>query len=219
MTQRLQNERLKYSVNALCLFTNTTNTSIITNFKKSLKTKKSIKSKDEKGDTNFSDLLNKLDDNEVDRTKKKDFFLSITKKVPVPIQLSQSFVERYESEIAPMKVLKEYEKLGEKHKKILLKESKVLQVQYSEELLETTKMEKSVIKISNLLFDFVNILQSQRELIDDVNKCGKTTLAYVNDTDNELLLTIQRSQSHLQSMVVLYIGLSIVLLILDFVTP
>ena len=217
MSQRLQTERLKYSVNALCLFTNTTNTSLKPDFKRILKAKKSEASKNDTVNANYTDLLNKLDDSETDKTKER--FSAYTKRPPVPLPLPQSFVERYESEIAPPKVLKEYELLGAKHKKTLLKESKVLQIQYSEELLETTKMEKTVIKISNLLLDFVNILQSQKGLVDEINNSGRDTIDFVQDADNELVLTLQRSESHQQSMVTLYLGLSFILLLLDFMTP
>ena len=216
MSQRLQTERLKYSVNALCLFTNTTNTSLKADFKKALSAKKTEVLRNDAKNTNYTDLLNKLDD-ETDKTKER--FSTRTKKQPLPLPLPQSFVERYESEIAPPKVLKEYELLGAKHKKTLLKESKVLQIQYSEELLETTKMEKTVIKISNLLLDFVNILQSQKGLVDEINDSGRNTIDFVQDADDELILTLRRSESHQQSMVTLYLGLSFILLLLDFMTP
>ena len=218
-SQRLQNERLKYSINPLSLFTNNSNTTIKIEFKQPEKQEK-IKIKDidyKKTRGEISDLMNKLHEDDEEATRKEQ--LAARTKLPVLTPLTQSFVDRYEAEIAPPKVRKEYETLGQKHKKILLKESKVLQHQYSEELLETTNMEKSVIKISNLLFDFVNILQSQRGLVDDVNSCGKVTIDYVKDTDSELLLTIQRSESHQKSMVFLTVGLALVLLLLDFITP
>ena len=217
MTQKLQNERSKYSVNPLSLFTNKTNSTLKSRFKDSQKIIQPLPS-ERKTNPDYGDLLNKLDDERIYGLNMEEEMNSHV-KLPVIAPLTQSFVERYESEIAPPKIFKEYEMLGLKHKKILLKESKVLQVQYSEELLETTKMERTVLKISNLLFDFVNILQSQRELVDDVNKCGKVTIDFVKDTDDELKLTIQRSESHSQSMVFLSVGLALILLLIDFITP
>lgn len=223
----MQSQRLKYSVNPFTLFTNNSNPSIRPEFKNPeiKKIKSGTKNNNGIEDTDkkdFSNLLDKLDEDEKEKEKtkkiEKDLSTARTKSTaPLPVQ--QSFVDRYESEIAPPKQLKEYHELGLKHKKLLLKESKSLQVQYSTDLLEANKMEVSVQKISNLLLDFVTILQGQREQVDDVNHCGKVTLDFVKDTDDELSLTIQRSESHQRSMVLLTVGLGLLLLLLDYITP
>lgn len=224
VTQRLHNERMKYSVNPLCLFNSPANTYLKQEFKNPLRVtrnnkneEKDIKVKSEKKD--ISDLLNKLDEDEIEKARKeeKDLLPSRSKNILPPI--TQSFVDRYESEIAPPKQLKEYHELGLKHKKILLKESQTLRVQYSADLLEASKMEKTVQHVSNMLIDFVNILQGQRDNVDDVNSCGKATLEFVKDTDGELALTIQRSESHSKSMMFLTVGLAFLLLLLDYITP
>ena len=216
---------MKYSVNPLCLFNSPANTTLKAEFKNpSIMTKSSkndensIKEKSEKKD--ISDLLNKLDEDEIEKARKEenDHLSSRSKKNILP-PINQSFVDRYESEIAPPKQLKEYHELGLKHKKILLKESQTLRVQYSSDLLEATKMEKTVQHVSNMLIEFVNILQGQRDNVDDVNSCGKATLEFVKDTDTELNLTIQRSESHSKSMMFLTLGLALLLLLLDYITP
>lgn len=215
---------MKYSVNPLCLFNSPANTYLKQEFKNPLRVtrnnkneEKDIKVKSEKKD--ISDLLNKLDEDEIEKARKeeKDLLPSRSKNILPPI--TQSFVDRYESEIAPPKQLKEYHELGLKHKKILLKESQTLRVQYSADLLEASKMEKTVQHVSNMLIDFVNILQGQRDNVDDVNSCGKATLEFVKDTDGELALTIQRSESHSKSMMFLTVGLAFLLLLLDYITP
>jgi hypothetical protein len=221
----MQSQRLKYSINPFSLFTNNSNSTLKPEFKNPQisKIKSDAVKNHEIEDTDtkdFSNLLDKLDDDEKEKSQKidKELLLARTKSAaPPPVQ--QSFVDRYESEIAPPKQLKEYQELGLKHKKLLLKESKSLQVQYSTDLLETSKMEITVTKISNLLLDFVTILQGQREQVDDVNQCGKITLDFVKDTDDELSLTIQRSESHQRSMVLLTVGLGLLLLLLDYITP
>jgi hypothetical protein len=137
-------------------------------------------------------------------------------KVPV---VTQSFVDRYESEIAPPARFKEYEAIALKHKDILLKESKALQAQYSEDMKEAFKMETTVNRISSYLSEFVQILQSQRDLVDDVHTASKVATQHVKQTDTELTTTIERTESHSRYMVILTVGLAIMLLILDFVTP
>ena len=216
---------MKYSVNPLCLFNNPTNTTLKPAFKNSLIKAKSTQNggqemKEKSDNKDISDLLNKLDEDEIEKARKveNDLLPSRSKKDVLP-PINQSFVDRYESEIAPPKQLKEYHELGLKHKKLLLKESQTLRVQYSSDLLEATQMEKTVQHVSNMLIEFVNILQGQRDNVDDVNSCGKATLEFVKDTDGELALTIQRSESYSKSMMFLTVGLAFLLLLLDYITP
>ena len=48
---------------------------------------------------------------------------------------------------------------------------------------------------------------------------GKAATELVQDTDKELALTLERTESHQATMVILAIGLAIGLLLLDFITP
>ena len=134
-------------------------------------------------------------------------------------KLSKSFADRYEDEIAPQSKLKEYKQLTEKHKLICEKDTKKLQEKFSEDMQETSKMETAVEQISYLLTEFVNILQAQSEQVKDLEGTGKVATEHVLDTDKELILTIKRSTSHQRNMVFLYVGLALLLLILDYITP
>mmetsp|Transcript_27813 Transcript_27813/g.26633 ORF Transcript_27813/g.26633 Transcript_27813/m.26633 type:complete len:353 (-) Transcript_27813:288-1346(-) len=205
-SQRLQKEREKYSLNPFSLFSSTTPSLIdISKISLSKNEKKNETKKD------FTHLMNKLNKNE-----KKTEPVSTS---PVRTPLPQTFVDRYESEIAPPKKLNEYKSLGVKHKDLLLKETKKLQLNYSKDMIETNKMEATVIKISNLLYEFVSILQTQREGVDEVNQTGKVSIDLVKETDVELMLTISRSENSLKSMIILTVGLGFILLLLDFITP
>lgn len=239
-SQKLQKERDKYSINPLALFTtytNSDNTEFLTEFHKEnnkiflkeqlqekLNKRKEEKELNFKETKDFTQLLNKLDNNIENNNNNNDKYINkknqtSTISVLTPPPLTQSFVDRYESEIAPPKKIIEYKSVALKHKENLLKESKNLHKKYSQDLLDANKIENNVTKISNLLFEFVSILQSQREQVDDVNNAGKTTIDYVKDTDNELMLTIERSESHQKAMMMLTVGLALLLLLLDFITP
>jgi hypothetical protein len=207
MSQRLQKEREKYSLNPFSLFSSNTIAHKEISKKLFLENEKKNESKKD-----FSLLLNKLNKS---GTKKAESIGAL----PIQTPLTQTFVDRYESEIAPPKKLNEYKSLGVKHKDILLKETKKLQLNYSKDMIETNKMEATVIKISNLLYEFVSILQTQREQVDDVNQTGKVSIDLVKETDVELLLTINRSENSLKSMIILTVGLGFILLLLDFITP
>ena len=186
--------------------------------KKTKKNDSDLRTSDGKYFTNLLDKLDNDSDSKKVNMEKDTNTKTALSETLVPKPLPQSFVDRYESEIAPPKQLKEYHELGLKHKKLLLKESKSLQIQFSTELIEANKMEKTVQKVTNLLLDFVTILQGQREQVDDVNKCGKSTLEYVKDADDELSLTIERSESHQRSMLFLHLGFAFFLLLLDFLS-
>lgn len=187
--------------------------------KKSKKSDLDVSSAPGKDFTNLLDKLDSDNDTKKDSMEKDNITKTAKSESSVPKTLPQSFVDRYESEIAPPKQLKEYHELGLKHKKLLLKESKSLQIQFSTELIEANKMEITVQKVTNLLLDFVTILQGQREQVDDVNKSSKSTLEYVKDADDELSLTIERSESHQRSMLFLHLGFAFFLLLLDFLSP
>jgi len=134
-------------------------------------------------------------------------------------KLSKSFADRYEDEIAPQSKLREYKELTERHKVICEKDTKKMNAKFSEDIQETSKMETAVEQISYLLTEFVNILQAQSEQVKDLEGTGKVATEHVLDTDKELILTIQRSASHQRNMVFLTVGLAIMLLILDYITP
>ena len=208
MSQRMQKEREKYSLNPLALLTAAD----------TLATAPSSSSLSARGgrgqETEFVSVFNKLD-----TAKAASAAIATAGASGAAAPLTQSFVDRYEAEIAPPVRLKEYQAIARKHKEVLLRESKDLQSQYSEDLKEAHKMETTVGHISRLLTEFVQILQAQRDSVDEVHTAGKQATDLVKDTDHELQLTIERSESHSRTMTLLAVGLAFLLLLLDYVTP
>ena len=70
-----------------------------------------------------------------------------------------------------------------------------------------------------MLSEFSHLLQSQSEIVDDVHSAAVYATDHVKQTDDELLLTIERSQSHTRNMAILTIGLAVLLLLLDLLSP
>jgi hypothetical protein len=138
---------------------------------------------------------------------------------PAVKPISESFGERYTDEIASVSKLKEYEKMGTKYKSLLLKEAKQLQSKFKEEVVEANRMERTVEGITGMLSEFVQMIQTQSVLVEDVHDQAVDATGYVKQTDEELLLTLQRSQSHSRNMVFLCTILAVMLLALDYITP
>jgi ABC-type Na+ efflux pump permease subunit len=211
-SQFLQRQRDKYSRSPFFLLTGGT---------KSEFTEAAIKSSREKAaESGRGSLQAHGSGSTLDAPVKKGGQTTATApKQQSPPPLPQSFVDRYESEVAPPAKLKEYQSIASKHKSILLKESKMLQAQYSEDLREAHKMEITVTQISSYLAEFVQILHSQRDAVEDIHSASKTATQHVKQTDSELTTTIERTESHQRSIVILVVGLALLLLLLDFVTP
>lgn len=141
--------------------------------------------------------------------------LSTSKKCPIP----SNFAERYGDEVAPVTKLKEYERLASKDKAKLFKETKDLRAKFSEDYNDTMKMEETVGLISNLLGDFVRILQSQEVFVEEVGSHGKAATEQVEQAEEELIKTIERSTKSQRNMAIVTVGLALFLLLLDFLTP
>jgi hypothetical protein len=62
-------------------------------------------------------------------------------------------------------------------------------------------------------------VKGQREAIEDVREAAVDSTQYVKDTDEELLLTLERSQSHSRNMMILTVALAVLILFLDWITP
>ncbi len=133
--------------------------------------------------------------------------------------LGADFAVRYEGQIAPAAQLREYESLTHQHKAALLKESRLMHVRYSEELQNARKMESSVNAVGGLMTEFANILSEQSESLLEVHTEGKEATAHVKQSADELQLTIDRSESHGNNIVMLSVGLALLLVLLDYVTP
>jgi len=133
--------------------------------------------------------------------------------------LGDDFAGRYEGLIAPAAQLKQYESLASSHKSALLKEAKLMHVRYGEDLQNTRKLESSVNSVGNLMTEFANILASQSENLEEVHTEGTAATAHVTASAEELQLTIDRSESSANNIVLLSVGLAFLLLFLDFITP
>lgn len=135
------------------------------------------------------------------------------------ITQQQSFAQRYIDEIAPVSKLKEYNAIAVKHKEVLFKEAKILKARFSDDMLESHKMERTVMDISSMLSEFSNLIESQSGIVDTIGEVSKDATESVQHTDKELLLTLQRTQSHQWTMIISILGMSILLLFLDVISP
>lgn len=133
--------------------------------------------------------------------------------------LSPVFAERYESEVAKPSLMKKYDDIVNRQKASLLKEAKHLTVRFSEELHEVTSAEASSVLLSSMLTDFMGILAEQSEQVDVVSGSGRAATEAVKQTDAELQLTLERTESHQKNMVLLACSLAILLILLDWASP
>jgi t-SNARE complex subunit (syntaxin) len=133
--------------------------------------------------------------------------------------IANSISDRYDGEIASMSKMKQYEKVGDSYKNLLLKEAKDLSGQFSEDLQEAHKIEGSVEQISALLSEFSRIVQSQSHKVESIYDSGEAATGLVKQTDKEMQLTIDRSKNYQWNMVFLSVFLGVLLLVIDWITP
>jgi hypothetical protein len=145
---------------------------------------------------------------------------------PSPSSGSQSvssetptFAQRYVDEIAPLKKLREYEDLACKQKEKLLREAVGLHRSFSAQLSASLHMERSVQSISSLAMDFAAMIESQSDVVQEVEGIAKEVAQSVQRTDEELLLALERTQRQQWSMLALMCCLSLLLLLLHVLTP
>jgi hypothetical protein len=157
--------------------------------------------------------------------------------LPVPVQSSTSsalagkannkkvtvvpkgFSQRYEDEMATTQQLKMYDSFSTQYKSQLLKEANILKTRFSEEMSVVHQMETNVNAISSMLTQFVGILQEQTDVVDGVHELAVDTTEFVKDTDEELCITIERSNQNSRNMVMIITILACLLILLDFLTP
>lgn len=70
-----------------------------------------------------------------------------------------------------------------------------------------------------MLNQFIGLLKDQEDIIIDVHDSSKTATQHVQDTDEQLLLTIERSKNYQRSTVWLIVFMALFLLMLDAMTP
>lgn len=131
---------------------------------------------------------------------------------------SSSFAQRYVDEIAPISKLREYENVAQKHKDTLLKEAKILRVRFSEDMQESQKMERTVSSISSMITEFAQLIESQSHIVEVMAEVSHDATQLVKQTDEELKLTLERSQQHQWTMTAFIVGMAIILLIFHFLS-
>ena len=127
--------------------------------------------------------------------------------------------DRYSAEIASVSKMKEYEMVATRQREILFNENKSLREKFSEEIEEAISLEQNVSKISSLITEFLQILQSQSDAVQDVYNAGVDAAQHVQQTEDELALTIKRTDSHVNMMFIIIAVFSIVLILLDYLSP
>ena len=135
------------------------------------------------------------------------------------LPIDYSFVSRYEDEIASAAKIKEYKAIGTKHKESLMKEAYHMQTKFKNDIVEAKQVEQTVEGISNMLTQFTQILRGQTGLVDELYETALDATDFVSQADKELQLTIKRSTSHSRNIMFLALGLAVLLLLLDFITP
>ena len=73
---------------------------------------------------------------------------------------SKELGERYSNEVASVSRMKEYELLATRQREVLFNENKNLREKFSEDVQEAISLEKNISKISSMISEFLQILQS-----------------------------------------------------------
>lgn len=73
--------------------------------------------------------------------------------------------------------------------------------------------------VFEMLNQFIGLLKDQEEVIVEVHESSKTATQHVRETDEQLLLTIERSKNYQRSTVMVIVIMAVFLLVLDAMTP
>eukprot|EP00981_Chlorochromonas_danica_P003995 scaffold756_cov185-Ochromonas_danica.AAC.3 len=133
--------------------------------------------------------------------------------------VDEVFAQRYIDEVAPAHQLRAYQQYAENQKEKLLKEARSLHKRFSEERTESYHMEQTAQSLSSLVVEFSAMVDSQSTVVQDVGDAAKQARENVELTDEELLRTLERSQSQQWGMVILLVTMSLLLLLLHAITP
>jgi NTP pyrophosphatase (non-canonical NTP hydrolase) len=131
----------------------------------------------------------------------------------------KSFAQRYIDEIAPPAKMQQYLNIANQQKNLLFKETNFLKKKFSQDLLESERLESTVLGISGLVSEFAGLLEGQSSIVEEIGDIAKDVTNSVKDADQELLLTLERTQSQQWNMITLIFILSVMLLILHIITP
>ena len=147
---------------------------------------------------------------------------SIDSKVKDQIKNNQSakkMADRYTSEIASVSKMKEYNGIALRQREALLQENKSLREKFSEDVQEARKIERSVAVISQTIGEFLQLLQSQSETVSEMHEAGKESTEQLKKVDENLDLTIKRTESHSKMMISIIGIMTVLILLLDYLTP
>lgn len=134
-------------------------------------------------------------------------------------QLENSFAQRYIDEIATKQKMKEYQSIAVKEKENLLKEAKLLHHKYNVEVIQSQQIENTVMNISSLVGEFATLIQSQTEIVENIGDATDEVTKSVRKADDELLTTVERTQSQQWNMMLVIGIFSVLLLLLHLLTP
>lgn len=137
-------------------------------------------------------------------------------KVNPPVK---NITDRYTSEIASVSKMKEYDNIALKQREALLQENKALREKFCEDVQEARKIERNVAVISQTIGEFLQILQSQSETVSDMHQAGKEATHQLKQVDENLDLTIKRTESHSKMMITIIGIMTALILLLDYFTP
>ena len=140
-------------------------------------------------------------------------------KIKVKAEVKNSLAERLESEITTFSKMKEYEDIANKQKEDLFKENKRMRVKFSEGVQEAKNLERKISGISNMISEFLQILQSQSESVLDIHSNSKEATTQVKQTEGELKLTIDRTKSTTNMLISIILVFTLLLLLIDFFSP
>jgi hypothetical protein len=134
-------------------------------------------------------------------------------------RVDQSFEQRYIDQLGPLAMTQKYEDIAEQQKKRLWKETINLQKRFSAEIEESFRMEHTIMSISTLVSEFANFIEGQTSLVEEIADVAQETTNSVQSADQELLIIVERTQSQNWNMIILICSLSLLLLLLHFITP
>jgi hypothetical protein len=129
------------------------------------------------------------------------------------------FADRYVSEVASSSKLKEYDAIATSHRSKYLNETRDLRKKFSQEAEEALNIGRNISDISETFTEFLAILASQQEDVQEIHDAAKVAADEVGETERELALTLERSKSHNMTMISLYIILGLIVLFFDLISP
>jgi hypothetical protein len=132
---------------------------------------------------------------------------------------NSKLADRYTSEIASVSKMKEYENVVSKQREALMKENRTLREKFSEDVLEARKLERNVSVISQTISEFLQILQGQSETVADMHQAGKVATEQLKQVEQNLELTITRTETHSKTMVSIIFVMTLLILLLDYFAP